>query len=152
MGNIKEPYFRDACSVYIKRMRVMQPVDIYEIPEEPIPQERNPSLVEKALDKEGKRILTYLRRGDIAVALSPRGETIDSVNFAAKLNPPPGNEGNRLVFIIGSSHGLSTEVYAHCQWELSFGPMTFPHQLARLMLLEQLYRGQMILRGSAYHK
>ena len=152
IGKIKERHYQDACTMYIKRMQVMQPVEVQELPEEPIPQERNQSLVDRALEREGRRILACLRKDDIAVAMTPRGECLDSVAFAAKLNPLPGSEAKRLVFILGSSHGLSDDVYAHCQWELSFGPMTFPHQLARVMLLEQLYRGQMILRGSAYHK
>ena len=152
IGGMRERHYREACIEYLRRMRMMQPVEIIELPEEYIAEERNPALVERALEREGRRILGCLRRGDVAVALTPRGKTMDSETFAEKLNPPSSEEGTRLVFIIGGSHGLGAEVYAHCQWELSFGPMTFPRQLARLMLLEQLYRGQMILRGSAYHK
>ena len=152
VGSVKDRNLREACGEYLKRMNTMQPVEIIEIAEDYIPDERNRASVMRALEREGKRVLSCLRRGDVAVAMTPRGNLMDSLTFSNMLDPSSGIEGTRLVFIIGSSYGLGPEVYAHCQWELSMGPMTFPHQLARLMLLEQIYWGQMILRGSAYHK
>jgi len=152
VGNLKERHYREACAAYSKRMSVMQPVEIIELEEEFIASEENSSLVERALERESKRILSRLRPDDLTVALTPEGKTMDSPAFARVIDPAANPDRKRCVFIIGSSHGLGPAVYANCQWKLSFGPMTFPHQLARVMLLEQLYRGQMILRGSSYHK
>jgi 23S rRNA (pseudouridine1915-N3)-methyltransferase len=152
VGGLKEKYFREACAEYSKRMSAMRPVEIIELEEEYIAAEGDPAIVGKALEREGRRILGRLRPEDWAAALTPGGKAMDSAAFARAIDPSAYPDRKRCVFIIGSSHGLAQAVYDRCQWHLSFGPMTFPHQLARVMLLEQLYRGQMILRGSAYHK
>ena len=152
VGNLKERHYREACAEYVKRMTAMMPVEVVEIDEAYIADEESPSLVERALAQEGQRILSRLRPDDKAVALSPEGKAMDSPGFADLIDPKGNPEWKRCVFVIGSSHGLGAAVYARCGLRLSFGPMTFPHQLARVMLLEQIYRGQMILRGSAYHK
>ena len=152
VGSLKEKHYRDACAEYGKRMAVMRPVELIEVPEAPVFDEDSPGLVEKALEQESQRILGRLRPEDTAIALAPDGDTRDSVAFARMIDPMADPECKRRVFIIGSSHGLGKATYARCQRKLSFGPMTFPHQLARVMLLEQIYRGQMILLGRAYHK
>ena len=152
VGNLREKHFLDACAEYRKRMGVMQPVEVVEVPEEAIADEGSPTLVEKALEKEAQRILGFLRPGDTAIALTPEGVMVDSVHFAKVIDPSANPDHKRMVFIIGSSHGLGRTVYDKCDRKLSLSPMTYPHQLARVMLLEQLYRGQMILRGRAYHK
>ena len=152
VGNLKERYFREACAEYCKRMTVMRPVEVIEVPEEPIADEGTPALIARALEREGQRILGLLRPGDVPVALAPDGGTMDSPAFAEFIGPSAGLEGKRLVFIIGSSHGLGPAVYEKCRRKLSLGPMTYPHQLVRVMLLEQIYRGQMIGLGRSYHK
>ena len=152
IGSLKERYYREACAEYLKRMSGMQPVDVIELREEFIAAEKEPSAVERALEKEGKRILSRLHTEDLVVALASGGTTMDSVAFAGMIDPSVHQDKKRCVFIIGSSHGLGQPVFDKCDRKLSFGPMTFPHELARVMLLEQLYRGQMIRRGSAYHK
>ena len=152
VGNLREKHFRDACAEYRKRMGVMQPVEMIEIPEEAIVDEGTHAIVEKALEKEGRQILHHLRPGDAVVAMTPEGGMMDSPGFAKMIDPSANPEHKRMTFIIGSSHGLTRAVYDKCDRKLSLGPMTFPHQLARVMLLEQIYRGQMILRGRAYHK
>jgi 23S rRNA (pseudouridine1915-N3)-methyltransferase len=152
VGTLKERYYREACAEYLKRMRVMRPVEVIEIPEETLKDEATPALVEQALEREGQRILSRLRPDDLVTALSPAGQTMDSAAFARAISPADSTAGKRCVFIIGSSHGLAAQVYAKSGRQLSFGPMTFPHQLARLMLLEQIYRGQMIALRRAYHK
>jgi 23S rRNA (pseudouridine1915-N3)-methyltransferase len=152
VGSLKDKYYREACAEYGKRMTVMRPVEMLEVAEELVADEKSPSLVANALAREGRRILSILRTGDVPVALSPDGKLMDSVDFAAMIDPPVNAEYKRMVFIIGSSHGLSPEVYQSCRPCLSLGPMTFPHQLARVMLLEQIYRGQMINANRAYHK
>lgn len=152
VGTLKEKYYREACAEYLKRMTVMRPVEMAEIAEEPLKAEAVPALIEQALSREGQRILSRIRSGDLVVALSPVGKTMDSPAFSQAIDPASSPESKRIVFVIGSSHGLSPEVYTRSRWQLSFGPMTFPHQLARVMLLEQLYRGQMIAQGRLYHK
>ena len=152
VGKLRESYYREACAAYCDRMAAMRPVGIVEIEEEFIADEKDPASVDRALEREGRRILGQLRTDDLVVALTPLGKPMDSMAFAQAIDPAVHPEHKRCVFLLGSSHGLGPAVYAACQWKLGFGPMTFPHQLARLMLLEQLYRGQMILRGSAYHK
>jgi 23S rRNA (pseudouridine1915-N3)-methyltransferase len=152
VGSLKERHFRDACAEYMKRMAVMRPVEIVEVPEEPIANKGSPESVARALEQESRRILGRLRPDDTAVALTPDGEARDSGAFAKMLDPMADPECKRMVFIIGSSHGLGGATYARCRLKLSLGPMTFPHQLARVMLLEQIYRAQMILLGRAYHK
>ena len=155
VGRLREKNYADACAAYCKRMATMLPVEVVEVEEAPIADEGDPVAVGRALDIEGRRIQRCLREGDLVIALAPDGKTMDSVAFSrAILSPDPLRPADqkRCVFIVGSSHGLAPAVYARAQWKLSFGPMTFPHQLARLMLLEQLYRAQMIGRGAAYHK
>ena len=152
MGGIKEKYFGDACAEYGKRMAIMRPVEVIELKEEPISDERTASLVEAALAQESRRILERLRPEDMTAALTPEGKMMDSVSFARTIDPSANPGCKRMVYIIGSSHGLGQAVYERCHLKLSFGPMTFPHQLVRVMLLEQLYRGQMILSARQYHK
>lgn len=152
VGSLKDSFFREACAEYSKRMGAMRPVEIIEVQEEPIADEKERSLIAKALEREGRRILNLLRPGDLSVALTPTGQTMDSEGFAGAIEPRAYPEYKRLVFIIGSSHGLGPAILERCRWKLSFGPMTYPHQLARLMLLEQIYRAQMISAGRAYHK
>ena len=152
VGNLRERYYREACAEYGKRLAVLRPVEMIEIQEEPVPDEGVAGLVDRALEREGRRILNQLRPDDAAAALTPGGGMMGSADFARAIDPAADPNCKRLVFIIGSSHGLDRAVYDRCRWKLSFGPMTFPHQLARVMLLEQIYRGEMILRNRAYHK
>ncbi|MCL1805841.1 MAG: 23S rRNA (pseudouridine(1915)-N(3))-methyltransferase RlmH [Clostridiales bacterium] len=152
VGGLREGFYREACAEYCRRMAVMRPVEILEVREERIADENSPSQVERALEREGGRILALLRDGDVPVSLSPAGRQADSAEFACMIDPGADPDAKRMVFIIGSSHGLSPSVYGKCRLSLSLGPMTFPHQLARVILLEQIYRGQMINAGRAYHK
>ena len=154
VGKLKEKYFRDACAEYIKRMSAMTPVEIIEIEEEHLSakDERNPVMVERSLEREGRRILNRLWEDDLTIALAVEGRTVTSEELARMIEPAINPPFKRCIFIIGSSHGLAPAVYAGCRMKISFGSMTFPHQLARVILLEQIYRGQMILRGSDYHK
>ncbi|MDR0468646.1 MAG: 23S rRNA (pseudouridine(1915)-N(3))-methyltransferase RlmH [Peptococcaceae bacterium] len=152
VGSLKEKYYREACAEYSKRMTIMRPIEVIEVSEEPVADEDSLALVERALEREGRRIIGRLHQEDLAIALTPDGDSLDSGEFARMIDPSRNPECKRMVFIIGSSHGLGKAVYERCRRKLSFGPMTFPHQLARVMLLEQIYRGQMIQLGRAYHK
>ena len=157
VGNTKESYFREAAEEYIKRLRTMEPVEVVRVPVSNVADEAAPGAVEKALEQEGQRILKALRDDDLAVALAWDGKSLDSVEFSRFISgqQPSGqavDDSKRLVFIIGSSQGLSPAVFARCQVKLSLSPLTFPHQLALIVLLEQIYRGQMIAKGRSYHK
>ena len=152
VGTLKDKHYRDACAEYQKRMQPMRPVDVIALREEPLAEDAAPAAAQKALEREGARILGALQPDDTVVALSPDGRQLDSEAFAAAIGPAAYPGSKRLVFVLGSSHGLCPAVYARCHWRLSFGLMTFPRQLALVILLEQIYRGQMITLGRAYHK
>ena len=151
VGNVREPHYQAACQEYSKRLRPVLPVEVMEIPEEPL-RETNAVMIQRALAREGQGILRKLKPDDVFVPLSPDGRQMDSPTFANLFAPEMQPQTKRLVFAIGSSHGLDDAVLARGQWCLSFGAMTFPHQLARVMLLEQIYRAAMILAGRPYHK
>ena len=152
VGDLKEKYFRDACDVYLRRLAPISPVETLTIKEEYIADERDAALTRKALFMEGQRIIARLNPDDEAVAMTPDGEQLDSEAFARLIDPSASPGAKRLVFIIGGSHGLSPEVFAACRRKLSLGLMTYPRQLARLMLIEQIYRARMIQSGRQYHK
>ncbi len=152
VGNLREKFYQEACAEYLKRLKPMAALEMIEIPEENLSGEDSPALIHRALDREGKKIIKRIPCRAAAVPLALAGRQLDSVAFAGELDPAKNLGRQQIVFIIGSSHGLSPQVYQRADWRLSFGPMTFPHQLARLMLLEQIYRAEMILARRSYHK
>ncbi len=154
VGSVKEKYYKEACDAYLKRLAPISPLEIIEIKEEYIPDERDDASIRKALMSEGQGIISRLTPGDMVAAMTPEGDSLDSREFAFFIDQAGADyrESRRLVFIIGGSHGLSPEVYAACHRKISFGPMTFPRQLARLMLIEQIYRARMIISNRTYHK
>ena len=151
-GKLKEKYWRDACAEYAKRLSAYCRLTVTEVKDEKTPEGCPPAMEEKIRDKEGKRILEKLKDRGLAVVLEIRGDRFDSVAFS-KAHERWETEGRGdLTFIIGGSLGLSDEVKNRAQQRLSMSDMTFPHQLARVMLLEQLYRAEKIHAGEAYHK
>ena len=151
MGRLKEKYWRDAAAEYEKRLSRFGKFETIELPDLPEPANSSPAIEAQICQKEGQAILSKLRDGDIVVCLYIDGKRLDSVQLADQLQKF-GDTGRRVVFIIGGSLGLSPEVVARAQLKLSFSPMTFPHQLARVMLLEQAYRACKINAGERYHK
>lgn len=145
VGQLKEKYLKEACQEYGKRLSRYARIHTIEISEE---DERNPGF----LKKEGEQILRHLDSGDYVVTLEIRGETMDSEEFSGVLGQLMLQGNSRLALIIGGSHGLNGEVSGRADLRLSFSRMTFPHQLMRLILLEQLYRAFKILRNETYHK
>lgn len=148
IGKLKEAYWRDAVAEYEKRLRPLCRFQLLELPEARLPNDPSPAQIAAALEQEGKEIL-----GKAAGTLYPlciEGREIDSTTLAKKLESAMQSPG-AVSFVIGSSHGLSEAVKAAGQG-LSMSPMTFPHQLARVMLCEQLYRAFQILNGTKYHK
>ena len=151
MGRLKEKYWRDAAAEYEKRLSRFGKWETIELPDLPEPSNSSPAIEEQIKKKEGEAILAKLRDQDIVVCLCIDGKQMDSVQLSKKLTELT-DTGRRVVFIIGGSLGLSPQVVARAQVKLSFSPMTFPHQLARIMLLEQTYRALKIAAGERYHK
>ncbi len=151
MGRLKEKYWRDAAAEYEKRLSRFGKWETIELPDLPEPTNSSPAIEEQIRKKEGEAILAKIRDGDVVVCLCIDGKQMDSVQLSAKLTELI-DTGRRVVFVIGGSLGLSQEVVRRAQLKLSFSPMTFPHQLARIMLLEQTYRALKIAAGERYHK
>ena len=151
MGRLKERYWRDAAAEYEKRISRFGKFEEIELPDLPEPSNSSPAIEEQIRKKEGEAILSKIRDQDIVVCLCIDGKQLDSVQLSRKLTELT-DPGRRVVFVIGGSLGLSPEVVRRAQLKLSFSPMTFPHQLARIMLLEQTYRALKIAAGERYHK
>ncbi len=148
VGKLKEAYWRQAVAEYEKRLGGLCRFELAELPEARLPQDPTPGQVRQALEREGGQILGKI--AGTAYPLCIEGEQTDSPGIARLLEGAMERPG-AVSFIIGSSFGLSQEVKRKGRC-LSMSPMTFPHQLARVMLCEQLYRGFQILRGARYHK
>lgn len=151
VGKLKEKYWRDAAAEYEKRLSRFGRFETIELPDLPQPQNTSPAIEEQIRRREGEGILTKLRQDDVIIALCIEGAQMDSVQLSRKLTQCV-DTGRRVVFVIGGSLGLSPEAVSRAQVRLSFSPMTFPHQLARIMLLEQTYRAMKIAAGERYHK
>ncbi|MBQ7887509.1 MAG: 23S rRNA (pseudouridine(1915)-N(3))-methyltransferase RlmH [Clostridia bacterium] len=151
MGKLKEKYWRDAAAEYEKRLSRFGKWETIELPDLPEPSNSSPAIEEQIKKKEGDAILSKIREGDVVVCLCIDGKQMDSVQLSKRLTELI-DTGRRVVFVIGGSLGLSGEVVRRAQVKLSFSPMTFPHQLARIMLLEQTYRALKIEAGERYHK
>ncbi len=152
VGGLKEAYWRDACAEYQKRLRPFCRFNIVEVPEERIPDKPSAAQIKAVIDAEGERLLAKLEASSLPVALCIEGKARSSEQLAALIEQyAVGGEGD-LTFLIGGSWGLSDAVKAKARLKLSMSPMTFPHQLARVMLCEQLYRAMQILSGGQYHK
>ena len=153
VGKLNAKYFAEGVAEYQKRLAAFAAFRIIELPEEKI-EEKNASdaVVKKALDKEGKAILSNVRKGAAIVAMCIEGKMMSSEDFSHKLEGFALEGKSTVNLIIGSSYGLSDRVKSAAHLRLSMSPMTFPHQLARVMLLEQLYRAMSISANGKYHK
>ena len=151
MGRLKERYWRDAADEYEKRLSRFGRFEEIELSDLPEPANSSPAIEAQICEREGRAILQKVREGDIVIALCIGGKQLDSVQLSQALTRC-GDTGRRVMFIIGGSLGLSPQVIARADFKLSFSPMTFPHQLARVMLLEQTYRAMKIAAGERYHK
>ena len=152
-GKLKEKFYLDAAAEYVKRLSRFCKLEIIELPEEKI-EEKNASdaVVKKALDKEGKAILSSVRKGAAIVAMCIEGKQISSDELAQFLADRANSGAGDVAFVIGSSHGLSDEVKKAAALRFRMGRITMPHQLARLVLTEQIYRACTINAGMKYHK
>lgn len=153
MGKVQKGFLSMGCDEYIRRLRPMCSFRLVEPEDEPLPEKNlNRTLINKALDKEAARILAAVPRQSFVISLCIEGKQMSSEEFAALIDKKASEGFSHLCFIIGSSHGLSEKVKAASHLKMSFSKMTFPHQLARLIALEQIYRGLSINNGSKYHK
>ena len=152
VGKVKEKYFTGAIQEYSKRLsRYCKPENI-EVAEEQTPDRASEREEELIRRKEGERLARYLKDDAYVIALAIEGKQMSSEAFARKLDRL-GIEGkSHIIFIIGGSIGLDPEILKQADELLSFSPMTFPHQLMRVILLEQIYRGYRIIHGEPYHK
>lgn len=151
VGRLKERYWREAAAEYEKRLGRFGRFETLELPDLPEPANSSTAIERQIRQKEGEAILAKIREDDIVIALCIEGKQLNSVQLSQKLAELSAT-GRRAVFVIGGSLGLSEAVVARAQMKLSFSPMTFPHQLARVMLLEQTYRAMKIAAGERYHK
>ena len=152
MGRLKEDYLRAACAEYSKRLQAFCRFNVEELEAERLPDDPSQAEITAALEKEGDRIIGRIPRGAYTVALCIEGKQQSSEELAELLVNIPVQGNGTAVFIIGSSYGLSDKVKGAAQLKLSMSKMTFPHQLARVMLMEQVYRAYSIINNRHYHK
>ena len=151
-GKLKERFWREACEAYVKRLSGYCALKIIEIPDEKAPEGLSDREKERILSREGGRILSAAAGNGTMWALDIRGESMDSETFSAQIDKLAVEGESTLQLVIGGSYGLSQEVLKAADRRISFSEMTFPHQLMRVILLEQLYRAFKIMRKEPYHK
>jgi 23S rRNA (pseudouridine1915-N3)-methyltransferase len=152
VGKLKEKYLKDAVNEYLKRLSAYAKVEIIEIADEKEPDNASAKDIEIIKNKEGNKILEKIRDREYIILLDVEGKLISSEDLAGKLAELSLSGDSNLVLVIGGSNGVSEDVRKKADFKLSFSKMTFPHQLMRVILLEQVYRGFKINRGEAYHK
>lgn len=152
VGKMKEKAYRELADEYLKRLGRYGKIEEIEIPDLPEPAGNSPALEEQVKTREGEALLAKIRPGDRVIALTIRGKQRSSEELADHLREMRTNGISRMVFVIGGSLGLGENVLARADEEMSMSRMTFPHRLARVMLLEQLYRAEKIIVGERYHK
>lgn len=151
VGKLKESYLRDGCGEYIKRLGAFAKTNVVEVNEERIGDNPSQAEIENVIKKEGERICAKIPKGADVIPLCIEGKEYSSPEFSDLIEHLSQNTSN-ICFVIGGSYGLSNEVKALGRTKLSFGRMTLPHQLARMVLLEQIYRAFSISNHSKYHK
>lgn len=152
VGKIKEKYLRDAIAEYSKRLSRYCKLEIVEVADEKTPDQASEAVEDAIRAKEGERILKYIRDDMYVITLEINGKMLTSEQFADKIESLGVQGKSSIAFVIGGSIGLGKEVLKRSDFALSFSKMTFPHQLMRVVLLEQVYRGYRIINGEPYHK
>lgn len=151
VGKLKEKYWKDAFQEYGKRLTKYSKVELIEIDEEKISIE-NESMMKISKEKEGERILKKIANNDYVILFDVQGKAIDSLELAKKIQDLIDKGNANLCFVLGGSYGFSDEVYSRSQAKISMSKMTFPHQFARIMAIEQVYRAFKINNNEKYHK
>ena len=152
MGKLKEKFYLSAAAEYEKRMKGYCQFKILELPEVRLPEDPSPAEIAAGLEKEADVILSKIPKGAWFCVLTPEGKMLSSEALAAKMKDVKLSGKSSACFLIGSSFGMASRVKEKADFKLSMSPMTFPHHLARVMVLEQLYRAEAIQAGSKYHK
>lgn len=152
VGKLKEKFYLDATAEYAKRLGRYCKLDILELPESRLPEEPSPAQIQQALDAEAAAITAKLPKGGALVALCIEGTPCSSEEMSRKMQQLAVSGKTQLTFLIGGSVGLDESLKQQADWRLSMSPMTFPHHMARIMLLEQIYRAYQIAAGTKYHK
>lgn len=152
VGKLKEKYLDDGIKEYLKRISAYSDIEVIEVADERIPD--NPSLAEETIvkSKEGRRILDKVKQDDYMILLDVQGKELDSIQFAERIEDCMINGKSTIDFVIGGSLGHGEDVLTRANARISFSQMTFPHQLMRLILAEQIYRAFKIIRHETYHK
>lgn len=152
VGKVKERFFEDAVKEYVKRLGRYCKLEVLQVADEKTPDGASDIVERQIRETEGKRILSNIKEGAYVIALAIEGRMLSSEELSEKIERF-GVEGvSHIVFVIGGSLGLSHEVMKRADFALSFSKMTFPHQLMRVILLEQIYRSYRIMKGEPYHK
>lgn len=152
VGKLKEKYLKDGIAEYSKRLSRFANLEMIELADEKTPDRASDSENQKILELEGTRILSKIGDRDFVIVLAIEGKTLSSEEFSKQLEQAPINGFSTLTFVIGGSLGLSPQVKKCANLSISFGRLTLPHQLMRLVLVEQIYRAFTIQQGSPYHK
>lgn len=151
VGKLKEKFYADAAAEYCKRLSRYCKIEVTELPETRLPEDPSPAEIKRALAAEANAIRQKLEGGAV-VAMCIEGQTCSSEELSKRLAAFALEGKSRITFLIGGSFGLDETLKKEADWRLSMSPMTFPHHLARVMLLEQLYRACQIAEGTRYHK
>lgn len=152
IGKLKEKYWTDAVSEYSKRLSRFCDLEITELKESKLPDKASEAQEQAVIEEEGKNILKHVKDGSYVISLEILGKNLTSVELAEKMEKLPLMGKSHVTFIIGGSLGLSRDVSKRADFKLSFSKMTFPHQMMRVILLEQVYRAFKINKNEAYHK
>lgn len=152
VGKLKEAYWRDACAEYEKRLGAFCRFRLIEVAEERLPDNPSAAQIAATIEAEGKRLLEQMPKDCAVIPLCIEGKELDSPALSARIQKMTVEGISHIVFVIGGSWGLADAVKNRAALRLSMSPMTFPHQLARVMVLEQVYRAFQIASGGKYHK
>ena len=152
VGKLKEKFYIDAAAEYVKRLQRHCKLELIELPEQRLPDDPSPAEIQKALRAEGDAIRERLPKGGAVIALCIEGRPCSSQELSRRMADFGVQGKTQLTFLIGGSVGLDEDLKRRADWRLSMSPMTFPHHMARIMLLEQIYRAYQIQQGTRYHK
>lgn len=152
VGKLKEKYWKQAMSEYEKRLGPYSKIEIIEVPDEKAPENMSDKEIEQVKEKEGQRLLAKIKPQATVITLEIEGKMLSSESLAKELQQRMTQGQSDFVFIIGGSNGLHDDILKRSNYALSFSKMTFPHQMMRVVLIEQVYRAFKIMRGEAYHK
>ena len=151
VGKIKEQYLKDAINEYSKRLSKFCNLSIIELQDEKLPAKINESIIQEIKQKEGRKIIEHIKKESYIICLDLNGKEYTSTMFSNKIQQIALNNSSNITFIIGGTLGISSEVLQYAKEKICFSKMTFPHQLIRIFLLEQLFRGFKIANNETYH-